>query len=35
MKHIGHQEQLNAKVATLELASGMVMSAYLIDLNTK
>jgi hypothetical protein len=35
MKHTGHQEQLNTKVATLELASGMVMSAYLIDLNTK
>ena len=35
MKHTGHQEQLNAEVATLELASDMVMSAYLIDLNTK
>jgi hypothetical protein len=35
MKHTGHQKQLNPKVATLELASGMVMSAYLIDLNTK
>ena len=35
MKHTGHQEQLNAKVATMGLACGMVMSSYLIDLNTK
>ena len=35
MKHTGHQEQLNAKVATLELASSMVVPIYLSDLNTK
>ena len=35
MKNTVHQEQLKAKVAVLELASSMVMSAYLIDLNTK
>jgi hypothetical protein len=35
MKYPVYQEQLNAKVATLELASGIVISAYLIDLNTK
>jgi len=35
MKYTVYQEQLNAKVATLDLAIGMVISAYLIDLNTK
>jgi hypothetical protein len=35
MKNTVHQEQLKAKVAALELASGMVVSAYLFDLNTK
>jgi hypothetical protein len=35
MKNTVHQEQLKAKVAALELASSMVMSAYLFDLNTK
>ena len=35
MKYTVYQEQLNAKVATLELASDMAASAYLIDLNTK
>jgi len=35
MKYTVHQEQLIAKVATLELASGIVMLAYLFNLNTK
>jgi hypothetical protein len=35
MKHTVYQEHLNAKVAVLGLASGMVISAYLFDLNTK
>ncbi len=35
MKYPVYQEQLNAKEAALELASGMVVSAYLFDLNTK
>jgi hypothetical protein len=35
MKYTVYQEQLNAKIATLDLASGMVIPAYLIDLNTK
>jgi len=35
MKHTVYQEQLNAKVATTGLAGGMVISAYLFDLNTK
>jgi hypothetical protein len=35
MKNTVHQEQFNAKVATLELASSMVVPIYLFDLNTK
>jgi hypothetical protein len=35
MNHTVYQEQLNAKVVTTGLASGMVISAYLFDLNTK
>jgi hypothetical protein len=35
MKHTVYQEHLNAKIAALELASSMVISAYLFDLNTK
>ena len=35
MKLTVYQEHLNAKVAVLRLASGMVISAYLFDLNTK
>jgi hypothetical protein len=35
MKNIVYQEQLKAKVAALELASDVVVSTYLFDLNTK
>lgn len=35
MKYTVHRDELSAKAVAFELASGMVMSAYLFNLNTK